>query len=129
MTEAAHRRLAHEAFLLSSKGYGVRDIGQALGINKDTASKYVREETERLRERLQSDRDTQAAEAIAFYDEIAVLGIELARKSTDAFMQPLVKGLDAAVKARERKDKILGLDAPTKIDLGLQKLFAAFDEE
>lgn len=35
--------------------------------------------------------------------------------------------LDAILKARERIDKVLGVDAPTKVDLGLSALLEALD--
>lgn len=124
------KNLRVRAFLMSIvDGMSTREIGAVLDIDHHTAAKYIREESARRAKSLDATREQMVAEAVAFYDEASSLGIELARKSTDAYMQPLVKGLDAAIKARERKDKILGLDAPVKVDMGLQELVNAINAE
>lgn len=47
VTPANRDRLREQAFALSAQGIGVREIASRLGINKDTATKYVREERQR----------------------------------------------------------------------------------
>jgi predicted transcriptional regulator len=118
--------LHEQAFMLNVvHGKTCRQIAELLGINKETASIYIREESKRRTASLDAERDSQTARAVAFYDNVAAIGIELAQKSHEPFMQQLIKGLDTAVKARERKDKLLGLDAPTKIEVGLEDLLKA----
>ena len=47
VTPANRDSLREQAFALSAQGIGVRAIATELGINKDTATKYVREERSR----------------------------------------------------------------------------------
>lgn len=123
------KSLQEQAFLLNVVGgKSCREIAAILGIGKNTASQYIRAESERRAAEIAADRKKLQADSVAFYDEIAAKGVALAEKADGAFMQPLIKGLDSALKARERRDKILGLDAPTKIDLGLKDLLQAFED-
>ena len=125
-TDERRRSLQEQAFYLNVvEGKTCREIGDILKITKDSASRYIRAEAERRSSEIAADRERLKAESVAFYDEMAALGVELAKKSEGAFMQPLIKGLDSALKARERRDKILGLDAPTKVDIGLEGLVNA----
>lgn len=57
VTPANRDALRERAFALSAQGIGVRKIARRLGINKDTATKYVREE----RARRSHDRDAEDA--------------------------------------------------------------------
>ena len=57
VTPANRDALRERAFALSAQGVGVREIAARLGINKDTATKYVREE----RQRRSHDRDAEDA--------------------------------------------------------------------
>lgn len=123
---ALTNKLQEEAFLLNvMEGLSCREIAERMGIDKDTAAKYIRVETERRAKELGGERDKHTARAVAFYSTVAAKAVKLADKADAAFMQPLVKGLDSAIHARERIDKLLGLDAPTKIDMGLQSLIDA----
>jgi len=125
-TKALREQLQEQAFLLNViHGKTCREIGKELGIDKDTASKYIRDEEKRRGQELSDARDAHTARAVAFYSAVATKGIKLAEKAEEAFMQPLARGLDSAIHARERIDKLLGLDAPTKVDVGLQKLVDA----
>jgi transposase-like protein len=58
VTPANRDALRERAFALSAQGIGVREIAARLGINKDTATKYVREERQRR------SHDRQAEDAI-----------------------------------------------------------------
>jgi transposase len=58
VTPANRDSLREQAFALSAQGIGYREIATRLGINKDTAMKYVREERERR------SHDRQAEDAI-----------------------------------------------------------------
>ena len=57
VTPANRDALREQAFAMSARGMGVREIADRLAINKDTASKYVREE----RRRRSHDRDAEDA--------------------------------------------------------------------
>jgi len=57
VTPANRDSLREQAFAMSARGMGVREIADRLAINKDTASKYVREE----RRRRSHDRDAEDA--------------------------------------------------------------------
>lgn len=120
------RALQEQAFFLNViEAKSCRQIAEVMGIAPDTASKYIRAEGKRRAADLEATYESEKARSIAFYDEVAARGLTLAQKADDAFMQPLIKGLDSAVHARERRDKILGLDAAVKIDAGLQPLIDA----
>lgn len=124
------RSLQEQAFYLNVvEGLSYRSIGERLNINKDTAHAYVRAESARRREDIEAAREDEQARSLAFYDHVAAKGIEMAAKADGPFMQPLIKGLDSAIRARERRDKLLGLDAPTKVDVGLQVLIDALDAD
>jgi transposase-like protein len=57
VTPANRDGLREQAFALSAQGIGVREIGRRLGINKETAARYVRIE----RQRRSHDRDAEDA--------------------------------------------------------------------
>lgn len=57
VTPANRDSLREQAFAMSARGMGVREIADRLAINKDTASKYVREE----RRRRSHDRNAEDA--------------------------------------------------------------------
>jgi len=57
VTPANRDSLRERAFALSAQGIGVREIGSRLGINKETAARYVRIE----RKRRSHDRDAEDA--------------------------------------------------------------------
>lgn len=57
VTPANRDALRERAFAMSAQGIGVRGIARTLGINKETASKYVRQE----RQRRSHDRDAEDA--------------------------------------------------------------------
>ena len=102
-----------------------KERGESLSM--DTVVADIRHEEQRRADELGARRETEKARSVAFYESVQREGMRLAKKSDDAFMQPLARGLDSAVKARERIDKILGLDAPTKVELGIQSLLESLD--
>lgn len=57
VTPANRDALREQAFAMSARGMGVREIAERLAINKDTAARYVREE----RRRRSHDRDAEDA--------------------------------------------------------------------
>jgi hypothetical protein len=109
--------------VLEDKSY--REISAELGIAMQTVVDDMRHEALRRADEIAARRDTELARGIAFYDRAVKKGMQLAEKSTEAFMQPLARGLDSAIKARERIDKLLGLDAPTRVDVAVQGLVEA----
>lgn len=125
--------------VVSGKSY--RLIAKELGIALETVVSDMRHEEARRAEELTARRETEKARAVAFYDEVAREGMRLARRSDETVefggdgphagvaspYSSLARGLDAAIKARERVDKILGLDAPTRVEVGLQGLLDALD--
>jgi len=70
VTPANRDSLREQAFAMSAQGIGVREIATRLGINKDTATKYVREE----RQRRSHDRHAEDAirDAIASLRHVLV---------------------------------------------------------
>lgn len=122
-SEQLTKGLQEQAFFLNViEGRSCREIAQILSIDKTTASKYVREETNRRAEELESQRTEETVRALAFYAEVAGLAVEFAREG-----EP--RGLEIAIRARERIDKIRGLDAAIKVDTSVQELLNALDDK
>lgn len=118
-------------------GQSVRDIAAALGIDKDTAAADIRHEEQRRADELGVRRENEKARSVAFYESVADLALKRAAVSDEILVQ-IRDGTECekkvsdrsygdAIKARERIDKILGVDAPTRVDLGLQQLLDALD--
>ena len=119
--------------MLSIDGMSLRQIAVELKIDKDTANRYVNAEAERRAEELGERRETEKARAVSFYTGVIVRALKKSDLN-DQITEKILNGedmkvtdrsLDAALKARERIDKILGVDAATKIDTGLQALIEA----
>lgn len=119
------------------KGMTIRAIAAELGICANTVVADIKCEADRRAAELAERRETERAASVAFYDDIAARALkksdqydtlvdqalanpELAARVTD-------RALDAALQARTRRDKILGLDAPTKVDIGIQSLLDALE--
>jgi hypothetical protein len=125
-----------KAFELSVEGRTTRSIGAELGISEHTAAAYIRIEERRRAEELKSRRDTVTARSIQAYERIKEKALKRAGVCDDIIEQIKTgssdarindHSLDAALKAQERIDKIQGVDAPTKLDLGMQLLQDALD--
>ena len=107
--EAAARR--EEAVRLRLAGYSYAQIGERLGVTKQAAHTYVSS----------SLADLRAATAEAAED---VREMELAR--LDAMLVPMLEAaeagqqtaVDRVLRIQERRAKLLGLDAPTKSEVG-----------
>lgn len=114
----AQKTLQEQAFYLHIEGQTVREIGAELGINYKTAARYVREE-ERLRAKeFEENREAERARRVARWQQIS--------RQCDTYVSvPGSGALGAKAKAEENIDKILGVAAPTKIDLGIQGLVDA----
>jgi len=123
----------------------IREIAAEESINPATVMSDLRHEEQRRADEISERRELEKARAISFYSHVAQEGLRLAAQADgieeigggDDDEKPprlvskaaLARGLDSAIKARERQDKILGIDAPTKLDVGLQLLADALNEE
>ncbi|TAM90621.1 hypothetical protein EPN42_05620 [bacterium] len=124
-------------------GKTVRAIAAEVGISQDTVISDLRHEGQRRSDEIAERREVEKARAVSFYSHVAQEGLRLAAEADGveeiggSDEQPprlvskaaLARGLDSAIKARERIDKILGIDAPTKVEVGIEKLLQAFDDE
>jgi hypothetical protein len=112
------------------EGKTTRQIAVLEGIDRGTVIADLRHESARRAEDLKANREFEIERALSFYDEIAAMAV-LKSKMYDGIARAGGKvvdhSLDAALKARERKDKILGIDAPTRIDVGLATLLEALE--
>ena len=125
-----------KAFELSVDGRTTRSIGSELGISEHTAASYIRIEERRRADELQKRRDTAQARSIASYENIKQRALKRAG-NVNEIIEAIKDGksdarindhsLDAALKAQERADKIQGLDAPTRLETGIQVLVNALD--
>lgn len=104
---------------LSIDGYTVRQIAKVMVISQETVITDLREESKRRSAELGERRDDEKARSVAYYEKIARKAVAIATK-------PKMPGdsgrLADAIKARERIDKVLGIDSPTRIDATVQGL-------
>lgn len=129
----AQLKRQESAFMLSvTKVKSVREIGAELGVDKDTITSDLRHEQERRAEELGERREAEQVRAISFYEGI----IAAAMAKSDRLDALLAAGkggfsdrsLDVAIAARSRIDKLLGLEAPTRVDTSIEMLVAALHE-
>ena len=133
-----------EVFLANViEGKTVRQLAAQFKISQETVISDIRHEEKRRADENAARRDTDKARSTSFYEHVAAEALRLAAQadgievigteSEDPNDRPpklvskqgLVRALDSAIKARERIDKLLGLDAPTKIDVAVQGLVEA----
>lgn len=112
------------------QGKTMRAIAAELDIACETVTLDLRCEQERRSDEIASRRDQEKARAVEFYQKIiakALVKSELydTLLAERAGAKISDHSLDAALKARERIDKVLGVDAPTKVELGIQSLLDA----
>ena len=125
-TQAVRESLQEQVYNLRVlECWSVEEVCTKLGMSSKTVLAYEKAELTRRAEENAERRECDQEVSIARYERIFRKGMELAERSTSAFMQPLIRGLDSAAKAQERIDKIKGLDAPTKVELGVQQLIEA----
>lgn len=113
----------------------VRATAKQFSITTDTVISDVRYEAARRSDELAAKREHEKAVAVEFYSGIIRRALKRAKVSddildkilSDPFFDAKIsdRSLQDALNARERIDKIIGLDAPTKVDLGLQQLIDA----
>lgn len=127
-------------------GKTVREIAIELKIDKDTAARDIYAEQVRRRDENAQRVDFESARAIGFYERMIARSMKRADMA-DTLMASLLdspqcdesgekrkgvqwvsdRSLETAMKARERIDKLLGLDAPTKVEVDSVKMMT--DEE
>jgi hypothetical protein len=108
---------AARAFTLHVEGWTVREIAVELGIDKDTAAKDIRTEALSLAKQREGERAQEIERQIARYERLYREAIET---STSGDMSPgdaRAKLLMAAAKMVERIDKLLGVEAATKVQI------------
>lgn len=129
------REQQEKAFYLSLEGRSVREIAAELDLGYSTAAKYVRIEEERRQKQTDADRERNTMRAIETYETIKRRAFKKSDR-IDELMESAVAGenvrvtdhsLDPALKAQERIDRIRGIDAPLKVDAGIEKLVSALD--
>ncbi len=127
-TEAERRALQLKAFELKRSGKEYREIAEQLGISLGSAYNYVRRYFDELdavaKESADDLRRLEAArldiwldrlnQQIARADEVR---IDPDDASEAVFLVDLPKLITTGVKLMERRAKLLGLDAPTKVDV------------
>jgi transposase len=142
------------AFHLSVvEGKSYREIAKELGCDKDTVTDDIRHESERRAAELDDAgmRQTAKAQSVAVYRHVIRLALAKGARydqvvklitgeievdpETEAERQKKGTGggkasvtdrtLGDIVAAQTRIDKLLGVDAPTRVDLGLQQLIDA----
>lgn len=97
-----------------------RQIAVILHIDKMTVASDIRAESERRAGEIAERRETEQAQHVARLDDFYQQSMALrAAAGTGA--------LGAAGKALEMRAKILGLDAPTRVEIGVQSLLDALD--
>jgi hypothetical protein len=83
-----------------------------------TVVQHLHEEELRRADELVTRRQEEKARAVGFYSIVACKAIGIAERA----QQPGDSGrLAEAIKARLRIDRIIGLDAPSRVDVGLDE--------
>jgi IS30 family transposase len=105
-----------------NRGYTIRQIAQALNVGQATVHQDIKLEGERRANELGERRATEIARAVNFYENViqrAMRRADWADKHYASESKPKFncRALDVAVKARERIDKIIGLDAAQRVQL------------
>lgn len=98
----------------------VRQVAAELKISQQTVIDDERAELQRRADEIENRREVEKAAHLALIDDLYL-------ESMNAKDAPGTGALGAAAKAIEMRAKILGLDAPTKIDIGVQTLVDALD--
>lgn len=120
---AAQLERQFKAFQMSVLGKGSRAIAVELGVKDHrTILRDIHAEARRRAVELGERRETEKARSMSAYEAIMEKGIDLASRPFGE------RGLDSAIKARERMDKLLGLDEAVKVDMGIQPLLDALND-
>jgi hypothetical protein len=106
-------------FYVDGKTYD--EITVETGHSSATIAADLKAETARRAEAIAEDRDVQIGIQLAMVED-------LRRKSLDARLFPGTGAFGAAAKSIELRAKLLGLDAPSKVDVTLQNLVDSLKE-
>ncbi len=101
-------------------GKTVRFIAKEMGIAQDTVIEDIRQESQRRADELAANRETEQARHLSKIED-------LYRRSLQLATTPGTGAMGAASKALEMRAKILGLDAPTRVEVGVAALLDAID--
>jgi hypothetical protein len=96
-----------------------------MNLAPSTVVQYLHEEELRRAAELGARREEEKARPVGFYSAVASKAIDIAEK---ALSPGDSARLSEAIKARQRIDRIIGLDAPTRVDVGLDVLLNALNE-
>jgi DNA-binding CsgD family transcriptional regulator len=96
----------------------VRQVAEKLNISLETVLADERAELERRAEEIEERREVETAAHLALVDDLYRQA--MSRKGT-----PGTGALGAAAKALEMRAKLLGLDAPTRVEVGVSQLIEA----
>ncbi len=108
----------------------IRAIAAEVKIAQETVISDLRYEFARVEAETERRRANEQAISIATYQGIAVDAIrkgEMYDGIAGAGGKVVDHTLDARLKARERLDKILGIESPTRVDLTMQTLIDALE--
>jgi hypothetical protein len=108
------------AFALSLDGLTHREIAAALSIDKKTAARDIAAEAQRRADELGDRRETEQAIHLARLDR-------LYRRAEALERVPGIGALATCAKILEQRARLLGLDAPTKLDSAMDGLLRALD--
>jgi hypothetical protein len=124
------RELQEKAFYFSLEGRSARWIANELGIGARQAGEYIRIEERRRADELGERRETQTARSVQTYEMIKQRALSKSDRF-DSIIAQIDQGksdakvndhtLDAAIKA-------LGIDAPSKVDVGLAALLESLKD-
>jgi hypothetical protein len=119
-------------------GETIDAIAIDLKVNRKTIMLDLKVEGELRAEELGDRRSTEIARAVDFYTDIIRRCLERAEVSDEILVKirdnyafegrVSDRSLQEALNARERIDKVLGVEAAVKIDVGMQPLLAALDK-
>jgi transposase len=110
------------AFALHLDGLTHREIAAAMGIDKKTVARDLAAEAERRADELHDRREAEAAIHLARLDR-------LYRRAEALERVPGSGALATCARVLELRAKVLGLDAATKVDVGMQGLLDALDAD
>ena len=116
LVQLARQEKAFELVVLAGKT--IRQAAAEIGCNPETVLSDLKHEASRREAELGDLRESEKARHLAMVED-------LYQKSLTLAAMPGTGAIGAAAKALEMRAKLLGLDAPTKVDLGLQTLVEA----
>jgi hypothetical protein len=108
--------------VLSLDGLTHRAIAAAMGIDKKTVARDLQAEAQRRADEVGDRRETEQALHLARIDSLYFKALAFAAV-------PGSGSLATCAKLLEQRARVLGLDAPTKLDTALDGLLRALDTD